>query len=110
MQEKSLVLHPLAFATVAVNVVVLLFLAWHLALEAIPEAISDFGSSHSLAGRLAATVVLLPYVAVLVYLVSRPRSCMFRWKTAAAVLASIAGYIALTLAVGFYMVSLSLPV
>lgn len=109
MQEKSPALHPLAFATVAVNVVLLLFLGWHLAFEAIPEAISDFGSSRSLEGRLAATVVLLPYVAVFVYLVSRPRSCIFRWKTAAAVLASIAGYIFLSLAVGFYMVSLSMP-
>ena len=109
MQEKSPALHPLAFVTVAANVVVLLFLAWHLAFEAIPEAISDLGSSRSLAGRLAATVVLLPYVAVLIYLMGRVRSCILQWRTAAAVLASIAGYIVLCLVVGFYMVSLSMP-
>ena len=109
MQEKSSAVRPLTWGAVALNAFLLLFLAWHLAFEAIPEAISDFTSSRTFEGRLSATIVLLPYVVVLIYLASRPRQCIFRWKTAAAVVASMAGYIALSLAVGFYMVSLSMP-
>lgn len=109
MQDKPSAIRPLTFGALAVNVLLLLFLAWHLAFEAVPEAVSDFASSRTFEGRLSATIVLLPYAWVLFYLASRPRQCIFKWKTAAAVVASMAGYIARSLAVGFYMMSLSLP-
>lgn len=103
MQEKSPALRPLAsYGVLVVNALLLGFLAWHLAFEAVPGAVTHFRASLSVEGRALAMVVLLPYVLVLMYLARRVRRCVFEWKTAAAVAASMIGHIALVIAVTSY--------
>lgn len=109
MQEDVPALRPLTYGALAVNVLLVLFLAWHLAFEAVPEALVAFNASLSLKGRALALVVLLPYAIVVGYLVTKPRRRMLEWKTAAAVVASVLAYMACVMAVGFYMMSLSMP-
>lgn len=109
MQEKSPALHHLNYGALAANVLLVSFLAWHLAFEAVPEAIVAFNTSLSLGGRTLALAVMVPYALVVGYLAVNPRKRMVEWKTAAAVIASIAGYIACVIAMGWYVVSLSMP-
>lgn len=109
MQEKNTALRPLAYAAIATNGLLLLFLAWHLAIEAIPAAVKNFSETPTLEGRTFALIVLLPYVLALGYLARKPRTRILEWRTAAALLASMAAYIGLVLAIGFHIVSQSMP-
>ena len=102
MQHKPPSLRPLMYGALVINVLLLTFLAWHLTFEAIPATVTHFQASFSFKGRALALVVLLPYALVLMYLARRIRSCIFEWKTAAAIVASVAGYIALVIAVTAY--------
>nr|WP_297350729.1 hypothetical protein [uncultured Caldimonas sp.] len=104
MQQKPFSLRPLTYGALVINVLLLALLAWHLAFEAIPATVMDFQASFSFKGRALALVVLLPYALVLMYLARRIRNCIFEWKTAAAIVASVAGYIALVIAVTAYAV------
>ena len=102
MQHKPPSLRPLTYGALVINVLLLAFLAWHLAFEAIPATVMHFRASFSYQGQALALVVLLPYAVVLVYLVRRSARCIFGWRTTAAVVASVTAYIASVIAVGLY--------
>lgn len=102
MQQKLPALRPLTYGALVINVLLLAFLAWHLAFEAIPATVTYFQASSYYQGRALAIVVLLPYTLVFMYLACRGRGCIFEWKTAAAIVASVVGYIGLVIAVTAY--------
>ncbi|MCM5681751.1 hypothetical protein M8A51_19665 [Schlegelella sp. S2-27] len=102
-------LRPLTYAALLTNGLLLLFFVWHLAFEAIPAAVRNLDDTPSIEGRALALIVLVPDVLVGMYVVRSPHTRILQWRTAAALLASMAAHIALLLGIAFYMVSLSMP-
>lgn len=109
MQENTPALRPLAYAALITNALLLVFLAWHLAFEAVPGAVRNFSSALLIEGRVLSLVVLLPYVLVLAYLGRKPRHRIFQWRTAGALVASMVAYIALVAGISYYIVSQAAP-
>lgn len=109
MQENPPTLRPLAYAALIINGLLLVFLAWHLAFEAVPAAARNFSSALLIEGRVLSLVVLLPYVLVLAYLGRKPRQRILEWRTAAALVASMVAYIALVAGISYYIVSQAAP-
>jgi hypothetical protein len=92
-----------AYVVLAVNLVLLAVLAWHIAFEAVPQTLVDFHAARHIGRKAFSLFVLLPYAVLVAFLLMSWQRSVFRWRTAAFIVCAVAAYAVAVIAMGLYI-------